>query len=66
LVEQAPEAFSPPSDGMLYLVADSTLKGEHAHKNPWAKPWRLNEPEPYIFGRHAVVLLLDDPHLNSL
>jgi hypothetical protein len=43
LVEQALDAFPPPSDGVLYLVVDSTLKGKRTQKNPWAKPWRLNE-----------------------
>jgi Transposase DDE domain len=57
LVEQTLSAFPPPRDGVLYLVADSTLKGKRTHKNPWAKPWRLNEHEPYSFGLQAVVLL---------
>src|SRR5215475_14811614 len=57
LVEQALSAFPPPHDGVLYLVADSTLKGKRTQKNPWAKSWRLNEYEPYTFGLHAVVLL---------
>jgi hypothetical protein len=57
LVEQALDAFPPPSDGLLYLVADSTLKGKRTQKNPWAKAWRLNEYEPFTFGLHAVVLL---------
>ena len=47
LVEQALEAFSPPSDGTLYLAVDSTLKGMRTHKNPWAKPRRRNEHELY-------------------
>jgi hypothetical protein len=57
LVEQALGAFPPPGDGVLYLVADSTLKHKRTQKNPWAKAWRLNEYEPYTFGLHAVVLL---------
>ncbi len=47
----------PPSDGVLYLVADSTLKRKRTQKNPWAKAWRLNQYQPYTFGLHAVVLL---------
>ena len=57
LVEQALSAFPPPRDGVLYLVADSTLKGKRTQKNPWAKAWRLNEYRPYTFGLHIVVLL---------
>ena len=37
LVEQVLGAFPPPPDGVLYLVADSTLKGKRTQKNPWAK-----------------------------
>jgi Transposase DDE domain len=57
LVEQALGAFPPPRDGVLYLVADSTLKGKRTQHNPWAKAWRLNEYRPYTFGLHVVVLL---------
>jgi Transposase DDE domain len=57
LVEQTLGAFPPPGDGVLYLVADSTLKGKRTQKNPWAKSWRLNEYRPYTFGLHVVVLL---------
>ena len=42
LVEQTLGALPPPRDGVLYLVADSTLKGKRTQKNPWAKSWRLN------------------------
>jgi DDE superfamily endonuclease len=57
LVEQALEAFAPPSDGVRYLVVDSTLKGKRTQKNPWAKSWRLNQYRPDTFGLQAVVLL---------
>jgi hypothetical protein len=57
LVEQTLGAFPPPRDGVLYLVADSTLKGKRTQKNPWAKSWRLNQYRPYTFGLHMVVLL---------
>jgi hypothetical protein len=57
LVEQTLSAFPPPRDGILYLVADSTLKGKRTQKNPWAKAWRLNEYRPFTFGLHVVVLL---------
>jgi hypothetical protein len=57
LVEQALDAFPPPSDGVLYLVVDSTLNHKRTQKNPWAKAWRLNEYRPYTFGLQVVVLL---------
>jgi hypothetical protein len=33
LVEQTLSAFPPPRDGVLYLVAGSTLKGRRTQKN---------------------------------
>jgi hypothetical protein len=56
-VEQTLSAFPPPRDGVLYLVADSPLKGKRTQKNPWAKAWGLTEDRPDTFGLHAVVLL---------
>jgi hypothetical protein len=57
LVEQALSAFPPPRDGVLYLVADSTLKGKRTEKNPLAKAWRLDDYHPFTFGLHMVVLM---------
>jgi DDE family transposase len=57
LVSQTLAAFPPPRDGVLYLVADSTLKGKRTKKNPWAKKSRLNEYAPYTFGLHVVILI---------
>jgi Transposase DDE domain len=57
LVSQALAAFPPPCDGVLYLVADSTLKGKRTKKNPLAKKSRLNEYAPYTFGLHVVILM---------
>jgi hypothetical protein len=57
LVEQSLGAFAPPHDGVLDLVADSTLKGKRTQPNPWAQSWRLNEYRPDTFGLHVVVLL---------
>jgi hypothetical protein len=57
LVSQALSAFPPPRDGVLYLVADSTLKGKRTKQNPLAKKSRLNEYTPYTFGLHVVLLI---------
>src|SRR5262249_58700303 len=57
VVEQTLRAFPPSRDGVLYLVADSTLKGQRPQQNPWAKAWRRNESQPYTFGLQVVVLL---------
>jgi hypothetical protein len=57
LVSETLAAFSPPKDGVLYLVVDSTLKGKRSKLNPLVKKGRLNEYAPYTFGLHAVILL---------
>jgi Transposase DDE domain len=57
LVSQALAAFPPPCDGVLYLVADSTVKGKRTKKNPLAKKSRLNEYAPSTFGLHVVILM---------
>jgi Transposase DDE domain len=57
LVSETLAAFPPPKDGVLYLVVDSTLKGERSKKNPLAKKGRLNEYVPFTFGLHVVILM---------
>lgn len=57
LVHQTLTAFPPPRDGVLYLVADSTLKGKRAKQNPWAKKGRANEYASYTFGLQMVILI---------
>jgi hypothetical protein len=55
--EQVMRAFPPPDDGLLYLIADSTLKGKRGAKHPVAYKTRLSQPHPYVFGFRIVVLL---------
>jgi hypothetical protein len=43
LVSQTLSAFPPPRAGVLYVVVDSTLKGNRTKKNPLAQKSRLNE-----------------------
>jgi Transposase DDE domain len=57
VVSQALSAFPPPRNGVLYLVVDSTLKGNRTKKTPLAKKGRLNEYAPYTFGLPGVILL---------
>ena len=57
LVSQALAAFPPPRDGVLYVVVDSTLKGERTKQNPLAQKARRNEHAPYTFGLHVVSLI---------
>ena len=57
LVIQCLSAFPPPPDGVLFLVVDSTLKGKRTKKNPLVKKGRLNEPAPFTWGLHVVLLI---------
>jgi hypothetical protein len=55
--EQAMRAFPPPDDGLVYLIADSTLKGKRGTTHPMAHTTRLSQYHPYVFGFRIVVLL---------
>jgi hypothetical protein len=57
VVDQALQAFPPPEDGILYLVADSTLKGKRGPKHPVAQKTRLSQHHPYVFGFRIVILI---------
>jgi hypothetical protein len=56
--DQAMRAFPPPDDGLLSLIADSTLKGKHGGKHPVAHKTRLSQHHPSIFGFRIVVLMV--------
>jgi Transposase DDE domain len=56
--DQALQAFPPPENGLLYLVADSTLKGKRGAKHPVAQKTRLSQHHPYVFGFRIVVLMV--------
>jgi Transposase DDE domain len=47
----------PPTDGTLYLLADTTLRGKTGKQQPLAHYTRLNQQEPFVFG-HSVLLVL--------
>ncbi len=55
--DQALQAFPPPGDGILYLVADSTLKGKRGPNHPVAQKTRLSQHHPYVFGFRMVILM---------
>jgi hypothetical protein len=55
--EEALKAFPPPEDGVLYLIADSTLKGKRGVKHPVAQKTRLSHLHPYVFGFRIVILM---------
>jgi hypothetical protein len=55
--DQALQAFPPPEDGVLYLVADSTLKGKRGPKHPVAQKIRLSQHHSYVFGFRMVILM---------
>jgi hypothetical protein len=47
----------PPTDGTLYLIADTTIRGKAGKKQPLAHHTRLNRQEPFVFG-HSLLLVL--------
>jgi hypothetical protein len=47
----------PPTDGTLYWIADTTLRGKTGKQQPLAYYTRLNQHEPFVFG-HSLLLLL--------
>jgi hypothetical protein len=55
--EPAMQALPPPEDGLLYLVGDSTLKGQRGRKHPVAHNTRLSQFHPYVFGFRIVLLM---------
>ena len=54
---QAMRALPPPEDGLLYLVADSTLQEKRGAKHPVAHTTRLSQHHPSVFGFRLVVLM---------
>jgi Transposase DDE domain len=55
--DQALRALPPPTDGLLYLVGDSTLQGKRGSKHPVAQKTRLSHLHPYVFGFRIVFLM---------
>jgi DDE family transposase len=47
----------PPSDGILYLIGDSTLKEKRGRKHPLGHTTRHGEHDPYLFGFEMVLLI---------
>jgi hypothetical protein len=47
----------PPTDGILYLIGDSTLKDKRGRKHPLGHTTRHSEHEPYSFGFEMVLLI---------
>ncbi len=46
-----------PSDGVLYLLGDSTLKQKRGQKHPLGRKARMNEYASYTFGFEMVLLV---------
>jgi len=55
--DQALQALPPPTDGILYLVSDSPLKGKRGPKHPVAQKTRLSHLHPYVFGFRMALLM---------
>jgi hypothetical protein len=50
-------SLPPPTDGVLYLIGDSTLKPKRGRKPPLGRFTRHGEQEPYLFGFELVLLI---------
>jgi Transposase DDE domain len=50
-------ALPPPTDGVLYLIGDSTLKDKRGRKHPLGHTTRHSEHDPYTFGFEMVLLI---------
>jgi hypothetical protein len=50
-------SLPPPTDGVLYLIGDSTLKPKRGRKHPLGHFTRHGEQEPYRFGFELVLLI---------
>jgi len=50
-------SLPPPSDGVLYLIGDSTLKPKRGRKYPLGHFTRHGEHDPYQFGFELVLLI---------
>jgi hypothetical protein len=47
----------PPTDGILYLIGDSTLKDKRGRNHPLGHTTRHSEHDPYAFGFEMVLLI---------
>ena len=50
-------SLPPPSDGVLHVVGDTTLKGKRGEQHPLGRVARINEHAPYCFGFEVVLLI---------
>jgi hypothetical protein len=57
-------ALPPPSDGVLYLIGDSTLKDKRGRKHPLGHTTRHSAHEPYTFGFEMVLLMASWEHVR--
>lgn len=58
------QSLPPPSDGVLYLIGDSTLKPKRGRKHPVSHFTRHGEHEPYQFGFELVLLIASWDHFR--
>jgi hypothetical protein len=59
-------SLPPPTDGVLYLIGDSTLTSKRGRKHPLGHFTRHGEHEPYMFGFELVGLIATGDTLPSL
>lgn len=56
-VSQVLPSLPPPSDGILYLIGDATLKSKRGQKYPLCRKARMNQYSGYSFGFEMVLLV---------
>jgi hypothetical protein len=56
--EEAIKTFSPPKDGVLYLVGDGSEKGKRGQKNPVTQKGRKGKTKPWSWGIRFGLLIV--------
>jgi len=62
MVAQVLPWLPPPSDGVLYLLVDGTLKEKRGHKHPLSRKARTSTYAAYTFGFEMVLLVASWDH----
>jgi hypothetical protein len=57
-------SLPPPTDGVLYLIGDRTLKPKRGRKHPLGHFTRHGERDPYLFGFALVLLIASWDHVR--
>ena len=56
--EEAMKSFPPPSDGVVYVIGDSSEKPKRGKKNPSAQKGKKGKNKPFFFGIRFAILVV--------